>query len=75
MHKKVNQIMNTIIGAFIGALIGHAIYTIVDVHNRPALYAMQSSPWYLGILLQCAVTAFAVGIAVGIKLILQSNGR
>lgn len=75
MSKKVNQILNSIIAAFVGALIGHAIYTVVDVHNRPTLYAVQSAPWYLSILLQCAVTAVAVGIAVGIKLLLKRKNK
>ena len=75
MPKKVNQILNSIIAAFIGALIGHAIYIVVDVHNRPTFYATQSAPWYLSILLQCAVTAVAVGIAVGIKLLLKWKSR
>ena len=73
MQKKVNQILNCIIGAFIGALIGHAVYTIVDVHTRPTLYAMQSAPWYLSILLRCAVTAVAVGIVVAIKLLIRKK--
>ncbi len=75
MPKKINQILNSIIGAFVGALIGHAIYTIVDVYKRPTLYAMQSAPWYLSLLLRCAVTAIAVGIAVGIKLLLKRKNK
>ena len=73
MSKKINQILNILIAALIGALIGHAVYRMVDFHTRPSLYAMNSAPWYTGILLQCAVTAVAVGIAVGIKLLLRSK--
>jgi len=75
LPKKVNQILNSIIAAFVGALIGRTVYTIVDVHKRPTLYAMQSAPWYLSILLQCAVTAVAVGLAVGIKLLLKQKNK
>ena len=73
MMKRINHILNAIIGAFIGAWIGHTIDTVVDVHNRPMLYAMQSAPWYLSILLRCAVTAVAAGLAVGIKLLLRNK--
>ena len=73
MLKKINQIMNIIIGAFIGSLIGYSVYRIIDFHTRPSFYAAQSAPWYTGILLQCAVTAVAVGIAAGIKLLIRKR--
>ena len=73
MLKKINQILNIIIGAFIGSLIGYSIYRIIDFHTRPNFYATQSAPWYLSILLQCAVTAAAVGIAAGIKLLIRKR--
>ena len=73
MLKKINQILNIIIGAFVGSLIGYSVYRMIDYHARPNLYAAQSAPWYTGILLQCAVTAVAVGIAAGIKLLIRNK--
>ena len=73
MPKKINQILNIIIGAFIGVFIGHAIYQIIDFSRRPTFYQTQSAPWHTGILLRAVVTAIAVGIAAGIKMLMRNK--
>ena len=36
--------------SLIGTFAGHAIYVCLDNRIHPQVYAMQSAPWYTGIL-------------------------
>ena len=50
MLKKLNGVLNILIISLIGAFTGHAIYVCLDNRIHPQVYAMQSVPWYTGIL-------------------------
>lgn len=50
MLKKLNGVLNILIISLIGAFAGHAIYVCLDNRIHPQVYAMQSAPWYTGIL-------------------------
>lgn len=75
MLKRANQILNTMIGAFVGVFIGHGIYIFWDFNSHPDLYAMQSAPWYTGIVLYGVMMVIVVAIAVVIKLIIKKKIR
>ena len=75
MLKKLNRICNAVIGAFIGVFIGNVIYTLWDFKTHPDLYAVQSAPWYTGILINGIVTVVIVAIAVIIKLIARQKQK
>lgn len=67
----INQILNVIIGTFIGVFIGNGIYKFWDFNSHPDLYAIQSAPWYTGIILQGIITVIVVAISIIIKLIIK----
>lgn len=72
---KLNQIINGIMGAFIGVFIGHGIYVFWEYKTYPELYAMQSAPWYTGILVYGAFTVVVLAVCVMIKMILKYYGK
>ena len=69
--KKVNQIINIIIGAFIGVFIGHGIYVIWNYKTYPELYAMQSAPWYISILVYGIFTFVILVVGILLKVVLK----
>lgn len=71
MLKKINNILNIVVGAFIGVFIGHGIYVFWDYKAHPDLYAMQSAPWYTGILVYLIFTIVLLAAAIMIKLIIR----
>lgn len=70
MLKKLNGILNILICSFIGAFTGHVIYVCLDYRTHPKVYAMQSAPWYTGILYYGIYTIALLIIAIIIKLFL-----
>ena len=70
MLKKLNGVLNILIISLIGAFTGHAIYVCLDYRTHPRVYAMQSVPWYTGILYYGIYTIAPLIIAIFIKLIL-----
>lgn len=75
MRKRINQILNCIIGCFVGFFAGYSVYAFYHYKTHPSLYAMQSAPWYTGIVLYGAVTAAIVAAALIVKLILRILDR
>ncbi len=65
--KRLHTVLNTIMGAFFGVWIGHGIYVLWDFKSHPALYAMQSAPWYTSILVHGAVTLAVLLVCIVIK--------
>ena len=70
MLKKLNGVLNILIISLIGAFAGYAIYVCLDYRTHPKVYAMQSAPWYTGILYYGIYTLALLIIAIIIKLIL-----
>ena len=64
MLKKLNGVLNILIISLIGAFAGHAIYVCLDYRTHPQVYAMQSAPWYTGILYFCIFTIAPLIIAI-----------
>jgi len=73
--KKLNNILNIIIGAFVGVFIGHGIYVVWNFKTRPELYAMQSAPWYISILVDAAFTIVVLLICFVTKAIIKHNQK
>lgn len=73
--KRFNTILNTIMGAFVGVFIGHGLYVAWNFKTRPALYAMQSAPWYTSILVYGAFTIAVLLICLVIKAIIKHKQK
>ena len=69
MKKKINQILNIIMGSFTGVFIGSGIYKYWHFRKYPDLYAMQSAPWYTGILINGLFTLVLLAICMIVKFI------
>ena len=73
MLKKLNYILNIVAGSFIGVFTGCGIYTFWDYRTRPGLYAMQSAPWYTGILMDGIVILILLAVLIIVKLIIRKK--
>ena len=49
--KKLDQFLHTLFWVAPGVFAGIALYEYIDFRTRPGLYAMQSAPWYVGLLM------------------------
>lgn len=58
------------INILIGSFVGHGIYVFGDYKAHSYLYAMQSAPWYISILVQGIFTIVILIAAIIIKLII-----
>ncbi len=73
--NKLNQILNTIMGSVIGIFIGYGIYSVWDYKTHPALYAMQSTPWYTSILLYGIFAAIVLILCIVLKLLIWKSTK
>jgi len=73
MSKRINELINIIIGVSIGVFTGYGLYSFLDFKSHPELYAMQSAPWYIRLILWGSVTIGIVAIAAIIKLIIRKR--
>lgn len=48
--NQLDRILNIIMGSVVGIFIGYGSYSFWDYKTHRELYAMQSAPWYRGIL-------------------------
>lgn len=69
--KKAKQIINIIMGTSVGVFIGHSIYVIWNLKTRPELYARQSAPWYISILVYGIFTLIVLVVCFLLKVILK----
>lgn len=69
--KKAERILNTVMGAFVGIFIGHGLYVIWDFKTHPGSYAMQSAPWYTGIIVYGVFTLVVLAVCFLLKAILR----
>lgn len=60
MWKKVYDFLHIAMWAFIGVFLGGSLWRCYEYHARPELFAVQSAPWYLSILLNGLFTAVIV---------------
>ena len=71
MLEKLNRFLNLVIGSVIGVFIGHGIYVYWSHQKHPELYAMQSAPWYVGVLLYGMFTIAVLVVVLILKLIIR----
>lgn len=75
MPKTINHILNRIldivIGTCVGVFIGYGIFVFWDYKTHPGLYAMQSAPWYTGILFYGIATVVVLIVLIMIKLMIR----
>ncbi|MEE0204216.1 MAG: hypothetical protein UEE32_02620 [Oscillospiraceae bacterium] len=68
--EKVYRILKTAIWCFVGVFIGNSCYEFKAYKTYPELYAMQSAPWYYGILMHAVLTAVIIaGILIVMALL------
>ena len=75
MSKRINGLLNIIISTAAGVFAGHGIYEYWHHKKYPGLYAMQSAPWYTGVLVYGAFTLAVVAVCFVLKLILRKKGQ
>ena len=76
MKKKLNQILNIIMGSLIGVFIGSGLYKYWHFQKYPDLYAMQSAPWYTGILVNGLLVLVLLAVCMIVKVIfIEKIGR
>lgn len=73
MVKRISRLLNIIMGASAGVFIGHGIYVYNHYRKYPALYAMQSAPWYTGILVYGAVTLIVLAVCFILKMAIRKK--
>lgn len=73
--NNMKRIAWCFIGAFIGALIGNGIWKYWDYKAHPDLYAMNSAPWYTGLLLNGIVTAVVMIICLIIIVVINKRSK
>lgn len=68
--KTLYRLLKTAFWGFLGAYLGLCLYRYADFARRPGLYAMQSAPWYAGLLPAGLLTAgILLAFALGMRLI------
>ncbi len=72
--KKLHGMLNLIMGAFVGAFLGYGLFVVWDYKTHPGLYAMQSAPWYTGIVLSGAFTLVVLLVCLVLKAIVKRRG-
>ncbi len=73
--NKLNSILNILIGAAVGVFIGCGAYTFWDYKAHPGLYAMQSAPWYRGVLVYGIVAAVILVLGFVLKQIMRKSAK
>lgn len=72
--NRLNRILNIIMGSVVGVFIGYGLYSVWDYKTHPGLYAMQSAPWYTGILTWGVFAAVVLLFGMILKLIIRKSG-
>ena len=70
--KKADQFINCVMGGFFGVFMGRTASIIWDCWAHPQRYAVQSAPWYTGILMHGAWTIAALILCMILKRFLRN---
>ena len=71
--SKLHFILNIVMGSVVGVFIGYGLYSFWDYKTHSDLYAMQSAPWYTGILFYGIFTAVVLLLCFLLKLIIRKR--
>ena len=69
--KKIRNLCNIVMGGFTGTLIGYSLYVLWDYRAHPLRYAVQSAPWYTGIVLYGALTLAVLLVCILVKVLMR----
>lgn len=58
--KKICTFLRCARGAVLGVFLGSSLFRWIHFRKYPELYAMQSAPWYYGILTGAILTAICL---------------
>lgn len=56
MFRRIRILIRILMGSAVGYCAGHTLYVMWQYHRYPALYMVQSAPWYTSILLSLGLT-------------------
>ena len=73
MEERIKRILNIIMSSSIGVFFGYSIYEYWHFKNHPNLYAMQSTPWYIHILVYGLFTVALLTICTIIKVLFMKK--
>lgn len=73
--KQLNQILTIVMSAFTGAFLGHGLYLYWDFRTHPALYEMQSAPWYARLFVPCGVLVTVLLVGTVLKLVILKKQK
>ena len=71
--KRLYQILNIFLGCSIGVFLSNCIYRYYHFRTHPALYAMQSAPWYTSLEVQRLYTAVLAVILLAAMRYIRKN--
>ena len=71
--KQLYQVLKIFLGCSIGVFLGSCIYQYYHFRTHPALYAMQSAPWYAALEVQGLYTAVLAVILLAAMRYLRKN--
>lgn len=58
--KKLGYLFTVIMGVSVGLFLARFLYLLWDVNAHPALYAAQSAPWYVRLIVPGACMALCL---------------
>ena len=73
--KKWERFFDILSGTGVGLFLGKLLYLLWHTRAYPALYAMQSAPWYAGLLVPGAGMVLALLIARIGKTVLRRRAK
>lgn len=72
---KAQRFFAIAMGAFFGVFLGYCLWTAWDHAARPELYAMNSAPWWVGVLLYGVCCAVCEVVLLACWLFARSRAR
>lgn len=73
--KRLNKIINIIMALVFAAYVVYGLCSALWYKTHPEIYAMQSAPWYTGILIWAVICSAVLLICLIVKLILRLNKK
>ncbi len=72
-RNQLNRILNIIMGSAVGVFIGYGLYAFWEYKKYPELYAMQSAPWYINILVYGIFAVAVLILGIVLKLAIRKS--
>lgn len=75
MWKKLDHLANIIMGSVVGVFLGYGGYSVWDYKAHPGLYAMQSAPWYTGVLVFGLFAGVVLLLGIFLKWMIRKSSK